>query len=198
MRATADERSACGCRKRGHNENKLQHLCYPHVLPSGWGAAGRGRSCQRSSCLTIQHSARTGFNSTATTHCLQNFSNNVFRRSLRPTSMASKTRSHRRISCSQLISVVTSWDTTPISARQCRRGRCRDTSTDQPRTILSITNRQWVVEGDVAWINYTGYLKCNLNVPGFYVGEKITVQNGLIHEILIAGVVLPSGVCPTS
>jgi hypothetical protein len=65
-------------------------------------------------------------------------------------------------------------------------------------TILSITDREWVVEGDVAWINYTGYLKCNPNVPGFYVGEKITVQNGLIHEILIAGVVVPSGVCSTS
>jgi hypothetical protein len=63
-------------------------------------------------------------------------------------------------------------------------------------TILSITERHWVVEGQDAWINYTGFLKCNSAVPGFYVGERITVQRGLIHEILIAGVVVPPGVCP--
>jgi hypothetical protein len=66
--------------------------------------------------------------------------------------------------------------------------------------IASITDRHWVVEGPDAWINYTGFLKSCLTVPGFYVGERITVQNGLIHEILIAGVVVPPPptVCPTS
>jgi hypothetical protein len=62
--------------------------------------------------------------------------------------------------------------------------------------ILSIKDRHWVVEGNDAWINYTGFLKCNPNTPGFYVGERITVTRGLIHEILIAGVVIPPGVCP--
>jgi hypothetical protein len=57
--------------------------------------------------------------------------------------------------------------------------------------ILSIKDRHWVVEG-----NYTGFIKCNPNTPGFYVGERITVTRGLIHEILIAGVVIPPGVCP--
>jgi hypothetical protein len=63
-------------------------------------------------------------------------------------------------------------------------------------TIHRITDRHWVVEGEDAWINYTGFLKCNTTVPGFYVGERISVEHGLIHEILIAGVVVPSGVCP--
>jgi len=62
--------------------------------------------------------------------------------------------------------------------------------------IDSIKDRHWVVEGNVAWINYTGFLKCNPTTPGFYVGERITVTRGLIHEILIAGVVIPPGVCP--
>ena len=64
-------------------------------------------------------------------------------------------------------------------------------------SIARITDRHWVVEGVDAWINYTGFLTCNKKVPGFYVGEKITVHRGLIHEILIAGVVVPTGVCPT-
>jgi hypothetical protein len=65
----------------------------------------------------------------------------------------------------------------------------------QTAGIDRITDRHWVVEGEDAWINYVGFLKCNTSVPGFYVGERITVEHGLIHEILIAGVVVPSGVC---
>jgi hypothetical protein len=54
--------------------------------------------------------------------------------------------------------------------------------------IAAIKNRQWTVEGNQAWILYDGYLKTDPENPGFYVSERITVENGLIKEILVTGV----------
>ncbi len=54
--------------------------------------------------------------------------------------------------------------------------------------ISAIKNRQWTVDGDVAWILYDGYLKANPDKPSFYVAERFTLQKGLIREIVVAGV----------
>lgn len=54
--------------------------------------------------------------------------------------------------------------------------------------IAAIKNRRWVIEGNDAWIEYDGYLTSDPEKPGFYVAERITIENGLIKEIMIAGV----------
>ncbi len=54
--------------------------------------------------------------------------------------------------------------------------------------IATIKNRQWTVDGDVAWIMYDGYLKTAPDKPAFFVAERFTLENGLIREILVAGV----------
>ena len=54
--------------------------------------------------------------------------------------------------------------------------------------IAAIKNRRWVVEGNNAWVEYDGYLTSDPEKPGFYVAERITIENGLIKEILVAGV----------
>jgi hypothetical protein len=54
--------------------------------------------------------------------------------------------------------------------------------------ISAIKNRQWTIDGDVAWILYDGYLKTNPDKPAFYVAERFTLENGLIKEIIVAGV----------
>jgi hypothetical protein len=56
--------------------------------------------------------------------------------------------------------------------------------------ITAIRNRQWTVDGDQAWILYDGYLKKDPEKIGFYVAERITVERGLIREILVANVAL--------
>jgi hypothetical protein len=57
--------------------------------------------------------------------------------------------------------------------------------------IAAIRNRRWTVEGDEAWILYDGYLKKDPDKIGFYVAERITLQKGLIREILVADITLP-------
>jgi hypothetical protein len=54
--------------------------------------------------------------------------------------------------------------------------------------IGAIRNRRWTVDGDVAWILYDGYLKSKPEQPAFYVAERITLEKGLIKEILVADV----------
>lgn len=54
--------------------------------------------------------------------------------------------------------------------------------------ISAIKNRHWMVDGNEAWIVYDGYLSANPDKIGFYVAERFTIENGLIKEILIAGV----------
>jgi hypothetical protein len=54
--------------------------------------------------------------------------------------------------------------------------------------IAKIANRRWTVDGDQAWILYDGYLKDSPAAPAFYVAERITVEKGLIKEILVADV----------
>lgn len=54
--------------------------------------------------------------------------------------------------------------------------------------IAAIRNRRWSVDGADAWVLYDGYLKADPAKPGFYVAERITVERGLIKEILVADV----------
>jgi hypothetical protein len=62
---------------------------------------------------------------------------------------------------------------------------------DSHKVISAIKNRRWTVEGDTAWILYDGYLKAKPDEIGFYVAERITLEKGLIREILVADVTLP-------
>ena len=59
------------------------------------------------------------------------------------------------------------------------------------RVIAAIRNRRWSVDGNDAWILYDGYLTSDPTKPGFDVGERITVEKGLITEILVAAVAHP-------
>ncbi len=62
---------------------------------------------------------------------------------------------------------------------------------DSHKVISAIRNRRWTVEGDTAWILYDGYLKAKPDRIGFYVAERITLEKGLIREILVADITLP-------
>jgi hypothetical protein len=62
---------------------------------------------------------------------------------------------------------------------------------DSHEVISAIKNRRWTVEGDMAWILYDGYLKTKPDQIGFYVAERITLEKGLIREILVADITLP-------
>jgi hypothetical protein len=62
---------------------------------------------------------------------------------------------------------------------------------DSHKVISAIKNRRWTVEGDTAWILYDGYLKAKPDQIGFYVAERITLEKGLIREILVADITLP-------
>jgi hypothetical protein len=62
---------------------------------------------------------------------------------------------------------------------------------DSHKVIAAIRNRRWTVEGDTAWILYDGYLKKDPDKIGFYVAERITLEKGLIHEILVADITVP-------
>ncbi len=59
------------------------------------------------------------------------------------------------------------------------------------QVIAAIRNRRWTVDGDEAWILYDGYLKKEPDKVGFYVAERITLEEGLIKEILVADITLP-------
>lgn len=69
--------------------------------------------------------------------------------------------------------------------------RARLMAEDSHKVISAIRNRRWTVEGDTAWILYDGYLKKAPGKIGFYVAERITLQKGLIHEILVADITMP-------
>jgi len=62
---------------------------------------------------------------------------------------------------------------------------------DSHKVISAIRNRRWTVEGNTAWILYDGYLKTAPDKIGFYVAERITLEKGLIHEILVADITIP-------
>ncbi|MBY0511369.1 MAG: nuclear transport factor 2 family protein [Rhodospirillaceae bacterium] len=59
---------------------------------------------------------------------------------------------------------------------------------DSKSVIAAIKNRRWVADGNQAWIEYDGYLKADPSKIGFYVAERFTIENGLIKEIMIGGV----------
>ncbi len=69
--------------------------------------------------------------------------------------------------------------------------RARLMAEDSHKVISAIRNRRWTVEGDTAWILYDGYLKKKPDRIGFYVAERITLEKGLIHEILVADITIP-------
>jgi len=69
--------------------------------------------------------------------------------------------------------------------------RARLMAEDSHKVIAAIRNRRWTVEGDTAWILYDGYLKKSPDKIGFYVAERITMEKGLIHEILVADITVP-------
>jgi hypothetical protein len=69
--------------------------------------------------------------------------------------------------------------------------RARLFAEDSHKVIAAIKNRRWTVEGDTAWILYDGYLKKDPDKIGFYVAERITLEKGLIHEILVADITVP-------
>jgi hypothetical protein len=59
---------------------------------------------------------------------------------------------------------------------------------DNKSVIAAIKNRRWVADGNKAWIEYDGYLKADPSKIGFYVVEQFIIENGLIKDILIGGV----------
>ena len=69
--------------------------------------------------------------------------------------------------------------------------RARLMAEDSHKVIAAIKNRRWTVEGDTAWILYDGYLKTKPDQIGFYVAERITLEKGLIREILVTDITLP-------
>jgi len=69
--------------------------------------------------------------------------------------------------------------------------RARLMEEDSHKVISAIRNRRWTVESDAAWVLYDGYLKKDPDKIGFYVAERITLEKGLIKEILVADITLP-------
>jgi hypothetical protein len=63
----------------------------------------------------------------------------------------------------------------------------------QPRSYVigAIRNRRWSVDGNHVWILYDGYFKTDLTKPEFDVGERFTIEKGLIEEVLVAAVAHP-------
>jgi hypothetical protein len=68
--------------------------------------------------------------------------------------------------------------------------RARIIAENSHAVIAAIRNRQWTIEGDEAWILYDGYLKKDPGKVGFTVAERITLERGLIKEILVADIAL--------
>src|SRR6201996_8112993 len=63
---------------------------------------------------------------------------------------------------------------------------------ERSRTVIAaIRARRLTGEGDTAWILYDGYLKKDPDKIGFYVAERITLEKGLIREILLADITIP-------
>lgn len=73
-----------------------------------------------------------------------------------------------------------------------KAGNARKIIADNSHAVIgAIKNRQWVVDGNQAWILYDGYLKSDPSKPGFNVAERLTIEHGLIKEILVAAVARP-------
>ena len=73
-----------------------------------------------------------------------------------------------------------------------RAGNAQKIVAESSHSVIgAIKNRRWTVDGDQAWILYDGYLKSDPSKPGFYVAERLTIEKGLIKEILVAAVARP-------
>ena len=71
-------------------------------------------------------------------------------------------------------------------------GNARKIVEDNSHAVIgAIKNRRWAVDGDQAWILYDGYLKSDPSKPGFNVAERLTIEHGMIKEILVAAVARP-------
>ena len=73
------------------------------------------------------------------------------------------------------------------------RDKIFNNSSPGTSVIGAIKNRRWTVEGNNAWIQYDGYLKTDPAKPQFFVAERITVEKGLIKEVMIGGVAHAKG-----
>jgi hypothetical protein len=51
--------------------------------------------------------------------------------------------------------------------------------------VGGIKDRQWAVESDQAWVVYDGYLETNPTPTKFPLAERITVEKGMIKEIVV-------------
>src|SRR5204863_6235608 len=51
-------------------------------------------------------------------------------------------------------------------------------------TTTRIIKREWVVDGNDAFVSYDGYTKASEAKPAFYLAERFTLRNGLIWEVL--------------
>ena len=73
-----------------------------------------------------------------------------------------------------------------------RSGNGRKIIADMSHDVIAaIKNRRWTVDGNQAWILYDGYLKTDPSKPGFFVAERLTIEKGLIKEILVAAIARP-------
>ena len=51
--------------------------------------------------------------------------------------------------------------------------------------LLSIKNRQWSVEGDVAYVVYDAALRTDPKPTQYAFGERITIEKGMIKDIIL-------------
>ncbi|HLG89412.1 MAG TPA: hypothetical protein VKZ79_19710 [Alphaproteobacteria bacterium] len=58
-------------------------------------------------------------------------------------------------------------------------------------TVASIKNRQWSVEGDVAYVVYDAALRTDPKPTPYSFGERITIDKGMIKDVILLA---PSGV----
>jgi hypothetical protein len=64
----------------------------------------------------------------------------------------------------------------------------------QEDAVGAVTNIQWTIEGNEAWVIWDGVFTGQTE-PGFFVSERFRLQDGLISEILIGGVQFAPGLC---
>jgi hypothetical protein len=64
----------------------------------------------------------------------------------------------------------------------------------QEDAVGAVTNIQWTVDGNEAWVVWDGIFTGQTE-PGFFVSERFRIRDGLISEIIIGGVQFPPGMC---
>ncbi len=64
----------------------------------------------------------------------------------------------------------------------------------QEDSVGAVTNIQWTVEGNEAWVIWDGIFT-GQSEPGFFVSERFRLRDGLISEIVIGGIQFAPGLC---